>query len=175
MWRLAVRKKRLGVEEDGRGRRPAVLNDFLVDSDERIRWSWNCRLPLGVDENASRAIDRVLELVALDNAFRRYIGLLEMMENTKSNIFQIDDFFVLNKHETRFFHQEHHTEYCTPEIMQRALKIGKGDHRQKSVRRVEQNRNVWIRRESYRHNSIPRHTTGRRGWHNATCCLLDTA
>lgn len=82
MWLLAVRKNRLGVEEDRRRWRPAVLNDFLIHSDERIRWSWNGRLSLRVDENASRAIDRVLELVALDNAFGGRGGFLGVMADT---------------------------------------------------------------------------------------------
>ena len=176
MWLLAVRKNRLGVEEDRRRWRPAVLNDFLIHSDEWVRWSWNSRLSLRVDENASRAIDRVLELVALDNAFSGRGGFLGVMEDTPSmNIFQIDDFFVLNKHERRFFHQQHHAENCTAEIMQRALKKGERDHGEKSIRRVEQNRDVWVRRKGYRNNSTPRCTTGCRRRHNATCCLLDTA
>lgn len=85
MWLLAVRKNRLGVEEDRRRGRPAVLNDFLIHSDEWVRWSWNGGLSLRVDENASRAIDRVLELVALDNAFSGRGGFLGVKADTNKH------------------------------------------------------------------------------------------
>ena len=146
---LSERQKRLRVQHDGRGRSPAVRQQILAYADERSRCSGKRRPPLPVDENALRAVDGVLELVALNDALggrRRFLDVSDPIKHT--HIFQIDDFLVLNEHKTRVFHQQHHTDNRTAEIVKSALKKGKRDHGQKRIGRVEQDRNIQVRSKS---------------------------
>ena len=87
------------------------------------------RFPLRVNKDTSRAIDRHLELMVLNNTLRRRCRFLEINTSIDPNILWINDFFIMNKHKIRFFYEQHHTEDRTTKIMERPLKTGVRNHR----------------------------------------------